>query len=61
MKALLLIIVLSGMAISAFYLVSQFNDSQELFDKHNACTAQLVAQGVERSQIVRLNGFCSVK
>lgn len=61
MKALGLLVILSGMAISAFYLVSQFNESEALFDKHNACTAELVAQGVERSQIVRLDGFCSVK
>ena len=61
MKALGLLVILSVMAISAFYLVGQFKESEALFDKHNACTAQLVAQGIERSQIIRLNGFCTVK
>lgn len=61
MKTLGLLVILFGMAVSSFYLVSQFNKSQDIFNKHNVCTSKLVAQGVERSQIVRLNGFCSVK
>lgn len=53
--------VLFGCIISTLILVDKFQASKKVWDAANKCTAVLIAQGVERRDIVRLNGKCSVK
>lgn len=42
-------------------LVSKYQESKTIWNKANACTTELVAQGIERKNIIRLNGECFIK
>lgn len=62
MKTLLTTLALiAALAASGTYLVSQYQESAAIYNQANACTAKLVSQGVERSDIIRLKGQCSVR
>jgi len=53
--------VLFGCIISTLILVDKFQASKKVWDAANKCTAVLIAQGVERKNIIRLDGECFIK
>lgn len=59
----LMILTAATACLLAFGLhyASEYKTAKSNYDKANVCTAALVAQGVERSDIIRNAGECEIK
>jgi len=58
---LILLVALAIFVLSFIFMYGKYQESMTIKMKADKCTAELIAQGIERKNIVRLNGVCFVK
>jgi len=61
MKLLGATIFVCVISVGAVYAVTTWNDIKENWKLENACIAHLITLGIERSDIIRTNGGCTIK
>ena len=54
-------IFVSVISVGAVYAVTTWNDVKENWELENACIAHLISLEIERSDIVRIDGGCTIK
>lgn len=57
---LLLVLLCIGL-LSGYYTFNIIKEAYIVFTAENICIAEHVSKGVERKNIVRMNGTCAVK
>lgn len=56
-----LFIIVCICLVSGHYTVKIIKDAYNIYSAENKCIAEHVSKGVERKNIVRMNGTCAVK
>ena len=59
-KAVLGVLIIIALGLFTASAVVNFNLYQSNYNAENICTAHWIAQGVERADIIRVSGTCSV-